>query len=339
MEDSFNARVGKVFGSLDASFNSRSLPLSSLWTLADDEIEKREWNRDKKTLQQDEDFFHNFPPKDKNNAINFGAELEKDLDDLDDEEEEARASSKEDAYDKVSVGRVKNGERLYMKDVNDYDIDVDSGNVLPTVFKDFSRDPPTVGVQADISGFEDGNLKPILKRKGPERTNYVLGEAFLTEEDDMVSNEVSTLSQDYPSGIPAYMQNPSKYTRYTLYTGDVDDESNRPAYMDFLKLVRRSDSTEPHADDALGDLTKPVTFIPGRKIGDVVMGENCGKPKQTQEGTDKEPMHKGGLPIGIAAGDTDGVCAMDEDEPQTIIENRNSSQREGRQYRMKSCSE
>ncbi|KAE8707199.1 lysosomal alpha-mannosidase-like [Hibiscus syriacus] len=442
MEDSFNARVGKVFGSLDASSNSKPFPLSPLWTLTDDEIEKREWNRDKKTLQQDEDddededFFHNFPPKDKKNDINFGAELEKDLNDLDDEEEARAPSSnqakpedyndeeweikssigrdctldyeeEEDAYDKVAVGRVKNGERLYMKDVNDYDIDADSGNVLPTAFKDFCRDPranhiaaklrlkedeeaaktrveedaetakkidslhvsdgvATVDAEAHISTFEDGNLKPILKRKGaesnsklqkrvrfdseccksdcsegPERTNDVPGEACLTEEeDDMVSNEVSTLSQDYPSGIPDYMWNPSKYTRYTLDTDDVDDESNRSAYMDFLKLVRRSDGAEPHADDAPVDLTKPVTFIPRRKIADVVMGESCGEPKQTRESTDKEPTHKRGLPIGIAAEDTgDGVCTMDEDEPQAIIENRNSSQRAGRQYRMKSCSE
>ncbi|GMI86280.1 hypothetical protein like AT5G13970 [Hibiscus trionum] len=446
MEDSFNVRVGKVFGSLDASSNSKSLPLSSLWSLTDEEIEKQEWNRDKKTLQEEEEdededegksFFHNFPPKEKKNAINFDAELEKDLDDLDDEEEEARASSskqakpedyndeeweikssigrdctldyeeEEDGYDKVAVGRDKNEDRLYMKDVNDYDVDADSGNVLPTAFKDFSRDPranhiaaklrlkedeeaakkrleedaetakkidslhvsdgdATVGVEAHISTFDDGNLKSILKRKdaesnsksqkrvrfdseccksdsseGPERTNDVQGETCVTEEEDVMgSNELSTLSQDYPSGIPDYMRNPSKYARYTLDTSDVDDVSNRSAYMDFLKLVRRSDGTEPESVDAPGDLTKPVTFIPRRKFGDVVMGESCSEPKQTREGTDKEPMHTRGLPIGIAVGDTDdGVCAMEEDEPQTIIDNRNSSQRAGRQYRMKSCSE
>ncbi|MBA0605970.1 hypothetical protein Godav_018497 [Gossypium davidsonii] len=445
MEDSFNARVGKVFGSLAASSssssnssNSKSLPLSSLWSLTDDEIEKREWNRDKNNPQQqdeDEGFLHNFS-QNKKKAISFGAELEKDLDDLDDEdaeEEEASASSskpakpedyndeeweikssigrdctldyeeEEDAYDKVAVGRDKNGDRLYMKDVNDYDIDADSCNTLPTTFKDFSRDPranhiaaklrlmededatkrrleedaeaakkidslhvsdsdAAVGVEAHISTFEDGNPKSILKRKdaesnsksqkrvrfdsecckndcseGPERTKDVQGEVCLTEEEDaMVSNEVS----DYPSGIPDYMRNPSKYTRYTFDTSEVDDESNRLAYMDFLRLVRRSDGTEPQADDGPGDLTKPVTFIPRKKIGDVIMGESGSESKQTGEGADKKPVHRRGLQIGIAAGDSDdGVCAMDEDEPQTSIDNRNISQRPGRQYRMKSCSE
>ncbi|GMI68281.1 hypothetical protein like AT5G13970 [Hibiscus trionum] len=430
MEDSFNVRVGKVFGSLDASSNSKSLPLCSLWSLTNGEIKKREWNRDKKTLNDDEGkgFFHNFPPKNKKNAIDFGVELEKDLDDLDDEEEEARASSskqandeeweikssigrdctldyeeEEDAYDKVAVGRDKNEDCFYLKDVNDYDIDADSGNVLPTAFKDFSRDPRAnhiaaklrlkedeeaakkrleedaetakkidslhvsdgdaiVGMEAHISTYEDGNLKSILKRKDSEsnsksqkrvrfdsepcksdcseRTNDVPGEACLSlEEDAKVSHEVSTLSRDYLSGIPDYMWNPSNYTRYTLDTGGVDDESNRSAYMDFLKLVM-SNGTEPQAGDAPGDLTKPLTFIPRRKPGDVIMGESCGEPKPTQEGTEKEPMHKRGLPIGIAAGDTeDEVCAMEEDEPQTIIDNRNSAQKASRQYRMKFCSE
>ncbi|KAE8689419.1 lysosomal alpha-mannosidase-like [Hibiscus syriacus] len=444
MEDSFNVRVGKVFGSLNASSNSKSMPLSSLWSLTDEEIEKREWNRDKKTLQEDEDyeeegegFFHNFPPKNKKDATGFGAELGKDLDDLDDEEEEGRASSskqtkpedyndeewdikssigrdctldyeeEEDAYDKVAVGRDKNEDCLYMNAANDYDIDADSGNVLPTACKDFSKDPranhiaaklrlkedeedakkrleedaetakkidslhvsdgdATVSVEGHISAYENGNLKSILKRKDtesnsksqkrvrfdseccksdcsedPERTNDVPGEVCSTEKEDaMVSNEVSTLSQDYPSGIPDYMQNPSKYTRYTLETGDFDDESNRSAYMDFLKLVRRSDGTEPHADDAPIDLAKPVTFIPRRKTGDVIMGKSCSEPKPTQESTDKEAVHKRGLMIGIAAGDTDdGVCAMEEDEPQTTTDNRNNSQKAARQYRIKSCSE
>lgn len=41
MDESFRVRVDKVFGSLTETSN-----LSSLWCLTDDEIEKREWNRD-----------------------------------------------------------------------------------------------------------------------------------------------------------------------------------------------------------------------------------------------------------------------------------------------------
>ena len=300
----------------------------------------------------------------------------------------------EDEYDKVAVGGEKSGDHLYIKDVNDSEIDADSCNVLPTTFEDFSRDPRAnhiaaklrlkedeeaakkidslqvsdsdTGVDAHISTFEDGNLKSILKRKdaesnpksqkrvrfdseyykndgneGPERTKDVPREACSTEEEEaMISNEAFTMPQDYPSGIPDYMLNPSKYTRYTFDSSDVDDESNRQAYLDFLKLVKRSNATEPHADDASSDLTKPVTFIPRRKTCDIIMEESCSESKQIREDTDKEATHRRGLPIGIAAGDTsDGVCAMEEDEPQTIIDKRNISERPGRQYRMKSSLE
>ena len=315
----------------------------------------------------------------------------------------------EDEYDKVAVGSEKSGDRLYMKDVNDYEIDADSCNVFPTTFKDFSRDPranhiaaklrlkedeeaakkrvgedaeaakkidslqvsdsdATAGVDAHVSTFEDGNLKSILKRKdaesnpnpksqkrvrfdseyckndcseGPERTKDVPREACSTEEEEaMISNEASTLPPDHPSGIPDYMRNPSKYTRYTFDSSDVDDESNRQAYLDFLKLVKRSNATEPQADDAPSDLTKPVTFIPRRKTCDIIMEESCSESKQIREDTDKEATHRRGLPIGIAAGDTsDGVCAMEEDEPQTTIDDRNISERPGRKYRLKSSLE
>ncbi|XVE67607.1 hypothetical protein DITRI_Ditri09bG0001500 [Diplodiscus trichospermus] len=438
MEHSFNVRVHKAFA-LPASYsspssNSKSQSLSSLWSLTDDEIDRREWNLHKGSPQPEDGYFDNFPQN--KYASNFCAELEKDLYDLDDKdvEEEARPSSskpedyndedweikssigmdstldygeEEDEYDKVAVGREKSQCRIYMNDVNDYEMDADSCNVFPTMFKDFSRDPranhvasklrlkedeeaakkrleedaeaakrigslhvsdgdATVGMEARGSTFEDGNVKSILKRKdaesnaksqkrvrfdseccktdfreGPERAKDVPVEACSTEEEEaMVSNEAFPMPQDYPSGIPDYTRNPSKYTRYTFDSSDIDDESNQRAYMDFLKLVKRSDATELQAYDAPSDLSKPVTFMPRRKISDVIMGESCRELKQFQEGIDKESMPRRGLPIGIAAGDTsDGVCAMDEDEPQTIIDKRNISQRSDRQYRRKSSLE
>ena len=50
MEDSFRVRVDRIFGSLASSSSSSLSPcanLSSLWSLTDDEVEKREWNREK----------------------------------------------------------------------------------------------------------------------------------------------------------------------------------------------------------------------------------------------------------------------------------------------------
>lgn len=99
MEDSFNVRVDKAFGSLassSSSSNSKSQSLSSLWSLTDDEIEKR--NRETESPLREDGLFENLLEKKKKKAINFSEELENDLDDLDDEdveEEAARASSSE----------------------------------------------------------------------------------------------------------------------------------------------------------------------------------------------------------------------------------------------------
>ncbi|OMO99298.1 hypothetical protein COLO4_13374 [Corchorus olitorius] len=440
MEDSFNVRVDKVFGSLaSSSSHSSSKPesLSSLWSLTDDEIERREWNRDKGSPEPEEEEDRLFEKFRQKKTTDFGKELEKDLDDLDDEDgddgkaDAPSSSSKgggggkpddyndeeweiksaigrdctldneeeEDEYDKVAVGREKAGDRLYMKDVNDYDVDADSYNELPTTLRDFNRDPRANHIAAklrlkedaetakrrleedtetakkidslrmsdsDAPAAEDANIKSILKRKdaesnpksekrvrfdseckseyreGPEGTKDVRKETCPTEEEEaMVSNETFTLPPDYPSGIPDYMRNPSKYTRYTFDSGDVDDASNRQAYMDLLKLIKKSDATEPQEDDGPVDLTKPVTFIPRKKTGDVIMGEICCESKQRREDPDKESMERRGLPIGIAVGDdtNNGVCAMEEDEPQPSIDRINNSQRSGRQYRTKPSSD
>lgn len=79
MEDSFSVRVDKTFGFLAGS--SASVPsssLSSLWSLTGEEIEKREWNRDKGSPETElrpckDDF--------------FGTGLEKDLLDLDNDDD------------------------------------------------------------------------------------------------------------------------------------------------------------------------------------------------------------------------------------------------------------
>lgn len=56
MDDgSFRARVHKVFSSLSSSPLSISAVSKPLWSLTDDEVEKRDWNRGKSKLGQDDD--------------------------------------------------------------------------------------------------------------------------------------------------------------------------------------------------------------------------------------------------------------------------------------------
>lgn len=83
MEDSFSVRVDKTFGFLAGS--SASVPsssLSSLWSLTGEEIEKREWNRDKGSPEPEPELEFR-PCKDDF----FGTGLEKDLLDLDNDDD------------------------------------------------------------------------------------------------------------------------------------------------------------------------------------------------------------------------------------------------------------
>ena len=97
MEDSFRARVEKAFGSLPSSTIQTEQPssssLSSPWCLTDEEIQRNQWIRDHKedsheTETQPQPYFNPDKPHD----VDFESdEIERDLDDLDDGEEDSRA--------------------------------------------------------------------------------------------------------------------------------------------------------------------------------------------------------------------------------------------------------
>ncbi|KAK9271956.1 hypothetical protein L1049_002323 [Liquidambar formosana] len=202
MEDTFKVRVDKVFGSLSSS-QSSSPSLNSLWSLTDEEIQRREWNRDRDSADDEptsypsnyDGFFatqqHRRMSDKKPLAIGKERredELEKDLDDLDngdDVDEDAPASSmqsskpddhndeeweirssvgldctldyeeEEDAFDKVAVGKEEDGDRMYMRDINDYGTCSDTYDELPGSFGDVIRDPRANHLAAKIRLKED----------------------------------------------------------------------------------------------------------------------------------------------------------------------------------------
>ncbi|KAJ7008733.1 hypothetical protein D5086_005639 [Populus alba] len=426
MEDSFSSRVEKAFGSLSSSTiqtqqpSSSSSSISSLWRLTDEEIERNQWLRDRKEDSpeietQPQPYFNPERPHD----MDFKSdEIERDLDDLDDGEEESRTSKlkpedyndeewdikksigldctldyeeEEDHYDKVAVGREKAGdERLYVTAMEDYGIDIDSGNEIPSSFEDVARDPRAnhlaakirlkedaeaakkmdslrVTVKENTSVSDDGNLKSILKRKkdfqldsktiendldsklrkrvrfDPECKDSNDEEYDGVEDTQMETTDsteetiVCHLSPDYPSGIPDHMQNPSKYTHYTFDSStDVDEESNRGAYMDFLKMLQRAKTAELHPEDVPVDLSKPLTFIPKRKTGAVTVTDNSIDSTQNQDDASEDFKLRRGVPLRIAADDDldTETCAMEEDKPETAAD-RASSRRPDRQYRTK----
>uniref|UniRef100_A0A5B7BGL2 U5 small nuclear ribonucleoprotein TSSC4 n=1 Tax=Davidia involucrata TaxID=16924 RepID=A0A5B7BGL2_DAVIN len=441
MEDSFRVRVDKAFGSLASSSSNASSSLSYLWCLTDEEIERREWNRERDNPDLEPEpypsnldgFFANqqkVPSQKK--AMDLRKELETDLHDLNDdyedddsnnddgkqrggmslqqlvkpddhndEEWDIRSSigldctldyeEEEDGYDKVAIVREMASDRLYMSDISDYVTDMNSYNELPDTLKDATRDPranhmaakirlkedaeaagnfdslrvsdnpvrPIVDTQNNLSG-DDVNLKSILKRKescmDPESQKRVrfdpgykndseeeskgakdLAMEICSMEEASVLEKASILPQD-SSGVPDYIRNPSKYTHYTFdSSSDIDEESNCKAYMDFLTLMKRSNTMESQPDGTSIELPKSVTFTPKKKPGDALTVKNGNELKQNQEDVCEDSMHKKYWCIGIVSGivEESEVCAMEEDEPETVSNKISSLQRPGRQYRTK----
>ncbi|KAF7801879.1 transcriptional regulator ATRX-like protein [Senna tora] len=406
MEDSFRVRVDKAFGSLATAASS----LSSLWSLTDDEIHPEP------EPEPFPSFFDDRPRGPGISPSTFRNELEKDLEDLDEDEDDeprSRGPSKpddyddeqweikssigrdctldfeeeEDQYDKQAVGKENSGDRLYMKDINDDGVEIDSCNVIPTSFREFVRDPRANHLAAKIRLEEDAeaakkidalqvseksapvsdnplgntsqdgvNPKSILKRKDnpsefksqkrvrfdsecddrsndeSEETSDLLMKTSPME--DITASNKSSRTLEFATAVPDYIRNPTRYTHYTFdSSGDVDDNSNKQAYMDFLSQLKRSKTaTESQSDDSLDDLPA-VTFISKKKIGDATMVDTDALSKQNID-VGKDLMQKRGLPISIAAGDND-VCAMEEDEPEVRDDTKRSSQRSNRHYRKK----
>ncbi|XP_060969290.1 uncharacterized protein LOC133036672 [Cannabis sativa] len=155
MDESFRARVNKVFGSLASVRSSSSSLQSSPWSITGDEVERKEWRRCADTSGRDEmpcsSSFDSFLKKDRGalRRRNFEDDREG-IDDADEEGDEKsdvgqekwniRSSigmdrtldyeEEEDEFDKVASGREGVGDRLYMKDVTETGSYLNSDNVL-----------------------------------------------------------------------------------------------------------------------------------------------------------------------------------------------------------------
>lgn len=380
MEDNFSVRVDKVFGSLTSSSQR------SLWSLTDEEVEKREWNRERGCVDREDNpcsssfqgFFstQNQRPKLPQNN------------DVDEDEEDIRSSigldrtldneEEEDEHDKIALGKEDAGDRLYMKDVTDYGPYLNSHNVLPESFQDHARDSRANLYAAKIRLKEDekapgssealensckevqgtdsppmegGSLKSILKRKENQvdtlqkRVRFdpsckePSGEELESTQQSVVSSmETNTDAEDpYTLTVPDYVQNPSKYTRYTFDSAsEVDDNSNRKAYMNFLNSTRSSMSIDSQQGNISESLPKSVTFIPKKKVApDDIRKKDISNRKPNQDDAWKESMCK---PPGVLAAEAqeNEVCEMEEDNVETVIESKSgSSGKAGRQYRSK----
>ncbi|KAK9090005.1 LOW QUALITY PROTEIN: hypothetical protein Sjap_023182 [Stephania japonica] len=209
---------------------------------------------------------------------------------------------------------------------------------------------------------DGGNLKSILKRKvDPTDTKVQKRVRFDTEFKDFSEDKVEKEIQYSPMaacpidavvavvdasssahstvGVPDYVRNPSKYTKYSFdSTTDIDESSNKQACMDFLDMIKKSKSLEMNSDDVVADAPKTVTFIPRKKAGDVTSAKSF-EADPSPEDFSKESSGRTSTRLTIAAREAEEseVCAMEEDELQADSESRsNKSHRPARQYRGKS---
>ncbi|XP_039040104.1 RNA polymerase-associated protein LEO1-like [Hibiscus syriacus] len=189
MDDSFKLRVQKLFGSLQSSHSSsQQQQRPPLWSLSDDEIERREWRRESTVDREDilcSSSFDQFLKEERKYRSGRRKELEDDLDN-DDGDGDDRGSSQsrsrkiddhgdeldirsyigmdstldneeeEDEYDIVASGREKAGERLFMSDVSDHGSFLNSHNILQRAFNNTSsKDHRANHMAAEIRLKED----------------------------------------------------------------------------------------------------------------------------------------------------------------------------------------
>lgn len=267
----------------------------------------------------------------------------------------------EDEYDKVAVGREKASDHLYMRDATEYGIGVNTYNELPDTLEDFVKDPRADHAAAKLRLKEDaeaaGNFDLLRLSDAPEISSFTLEDGSSrksiikkregqkdvksqkrvrfnnnsSEGNCSIKEEGLNMIQD--TSVPDYIRNPSNYTLYTFDTAaDMDDDSNRKAYLDFLSLVRKPGTTavQHQQDDMANNPPKSVIFnlkkmnldIHTDKVGNKFPNVHVEKHSQ----------------VGIVLSDDvpeDEVSAMEEDDSRIAIDTMNTTWKPSRQYRMR----
>jgi hypothetical protein len=207
-----------------------------------------------------------------------------------------------------------------------------------------AKEFPDVGVQTKKT-VEEVNVKPILKRKEEQAdlkprkrvrfdANVKDREPDMFEHDDdspmvpqsmdvVTEKEESTSTLSASPGVPDYVRNPSKYTRYTLDVPESNDDSNRTALADLHELLGRSDPNRMHSETPV-EIPSSVTFIPRKKSVDAMA---------VDEGPRAIDSNSSVIGMVVGASDEPDQCEMDEDDskssstPQMHTNSKASSRR------------
>lgn len=205
-----------------------------------------------------------------------------------------------------------------------------------------AKELPALGVQT-TKAVEDVNVKPILKRKeeqadlkprkrvrfdasvkDPESDMFEHNEdsPMVPQSMDVVTEENTSTPSESP-GVPDYVKNPSKYTRYTLDVPESNDASNRTALADLHDLLGKSDPNKIHSETPV-EIPSSVTFIPRKKSVDAMAVDEGPRTSDSSSSV-----------IGMVARGSDETdqCEMDEDDskasstPQMHTNSKASSRR------------
>nr|CAB3486907.1 unnamed protein product [Digitaria exilis] len=282
-------------------------------------------------------------------------EFEGDLDDLDedDEEEDGEMGRKAAEDDEEEGVRVNIGLDPTL-DREDPRADIraasarlreEDGSAIDgnSHYAAHAKELPAFGMQT-MKAVEDVNVKPILKRKeeqadlkprkrvrfdasvkDPESDMFEHNEdsPMVPQSMDVVTEKEHASAPSESPGVPDYVQNPSKYTRYTLDVPESNDASNRRALADLHDLLGKSDPNKIHSETPV-EIPSSVTFIPRKKSVDSMAVDEGPKTSDSSSSV-----------IGMVArvSDETDQCEMDEDDckasstPQMHTNSKASSRR------------
>ncbi|XP_021726313.1 uncharacterized protein LOC110693505 [Chenopodium quinoa] len=211
------------------------------------------------------------------------------------------------------------------------------------------QSPSTAERDSSVSTAGLDKLKPILKRKERESTSKpskrVRFDPLCISNDERASeipsNKTETMVQvngaelnQNVSRVPDHVQNPSKYTCYTLdSTEEMGNKSNTGAYLEFVEMMKAKNSVSGSDSDVPTDLPKSVTFVPKKK-SDTSKGVH--NDASQVKGSDAKCTPLQSTFLDMAAEDQETEAGdMDIDEPETSAESDKGIvfRKQGRQYR------
>nr|GMC55628.1 neurofilament medium polypeptide [Ipomoea batatas] len=207
----------------------------------------------------------------------------------------------------------------------------------------------------EISSFvvlEDGSSRKsiIKKREGLKdvksqkrvrfNNNSTEGNLIATKDNCPIKEEKASgsgegLNMIQDTSVPDYIRNPSNYTHYTFDTAtDMDDDSNRKAYLNFLSLVRKpgiTTTTVQHQDDLVNNPPKSVIFNLKKASLDV----HTDKVGNKYPNVHVEKYSRVGIALSDDAPEDEVVSAMEEDDHGIAVDTMNITLKSSRQYRVR----